>query len=73
MYARVTIDLAEKEHALVVPASAVFAKDDHNWCVVVDGGKAVRKAVTAGIKSGGEVEIVSGLDGRRAGRANRRC
>jgi HlyD family secretion protein len=62
MYARVTIDLAERENALVVPASAIFTQDDRSWCAVIDAGKAVRHAVGIGIKSGNEVEIVSGLD-----------
>ncbi len=64
MYAQVTIDLAEAPNALTVPAGAVVAQDNGTWCFVVDQGKAKRKPVTVGLKSGAEVEIASGLDQR---------
>jgi HlyD family secretion protein len=62
MYAQITIDLAEQPGALTVPAAAVVSQDNGTWCFVVDHGKASRKPVTIGLKSGGEVEIASGLD-----------
>ncbi|MBI3837927.1 MAG: efflux RND transporter periplasmic adaptor subunit [Planctomycetia bacterium] len=62
MYAQVTIDLAEAPNALIVPAAAVVAGDNATWCFVVEDGKAKRKPVFVGLKSGNEVEITSGLD-----------
>ncbi len=63
MYAQVRIDLAERQDAWVVPAAALFNQGDRTWCVVVEDGRAQRKQVIAGLKSEGEVEIRSGLDG----------
>jgi RND family efflux transporter MFP subunit len=63
MYARVTIALAEKPDACVVPASAVISQENRAWCFVVEDDKAVRKTITLGIKSNAEVEIASGLSG----------
>jgi HlyD family secretion protein len=62
MYAQITIDLAEVQNAIVVPAAAVVTQDNATWCFVVKEGKANRKPVTVGLKSGNEVEITSGLD-----------
>ncbi len=63
MYAQVTIDLAERENAVVVPGAAVVIQDNRPWCFVLEEGKAVRKPVVVGIKSADEVEIASGLSG----------
>ena len=63
MYAQVRIELAEQEDAWVLPAGAVFKDADRNWCVTVDGNKAMRRELELGLKSDGEVEIRSGLQG----------
>jgi RND family efflux transporter MFP subunit len=64
MYALVTIDLAERQDAIVVPATAVVTADNGVWCFVVEkSGQAVRKPVTLGLASGNEVEIATGLVG----------
>ncbi len=63
MYAQVEIDLAERPDACVVPLGAVVQQDGRAWCFVVADGKAVRRAVTLGIRSGNEVEIATGLSG----------
>ena len=63
MYAQVNIVLAEKENACIVPAAAVIDQDNGTWCLVAENGKAMRQGVTVGLKSGNEVEIVSGLGG----------
>jgi RND family efflux transporter MFP subunit len=64
MYALVSIVLAERPNALTVPAVAVVTQDNGSWCFVVEQGKAVRKPVGVGLKSGNDVEITSGLDER---------
>jgi RND family efflux transporter MFP subunit len=61
MYAVVSIDLAVHENALTVPTTALVEQDGGSWCFAIENGKAVRKAVTPGLKSANEVEIVSGL------------
>jgi RND family efflux transporter MFP subunit len=63
MYAEVSIHLAETPDALVVPASAVVTQDNQTVCFVVADGKAIRKPVTVGLKSGSEVAIAAGLTG----------
>jgi HlyD family secretion protein len=52
MYAQATIDLAEQQDALVVPAAAVVAQDNATWCLVVDQGRVKRKPVIVGLKIG---------------------
>jgi RND family efflux transporter MFP subunit len=61
MYATVRVVLHEQSDALVLPASALMYADNEDFCYGVENGKIVRRPVTAGIRSGGEVEIVSGL------------
>ncbi|HEX4145229.1 MAG TPA: efflux RND transporter periplasmic adaptor subunit [Pirellulales bacterium] len=63
MYAQVTIVLVEHDDACTLPASAIVSQEDHAWCFVVEDSKAVRRAIALGIKAGGVVEIVSGLEG----------
>jgi RND family efflux transporter MFP subunit len=62
MYATATIELARREGALVVPATAIVRDADGTACMVVAGGKIVRRPVELGLRSGGEIEIVSGVD-----------
>jgi RND family efflux transporter MFP subunit len=62
MYATATIKLAERENAIVVPAAAIVRDAAGAACMIVDGGKIVRSPVELGLRSGGEIEIVSGID-----------
>ncbi len=62
MYATATIELARRESALVVPAAAIVHDDAGPACLVVDDGKVVRSPVELGLRSGSEIEIVSGID-----------
>ncbi len=52
---------AERPNALVVPATALFADAGQSYCSVVAERKIERRAVDIGVRSGGDVEIVSGL------------
>ncbi len=62
MFATVTIQLAEADKALVVPATAIVREADTTSCVIVEGDKAVRRPVQLGLRSGPEIEVVSGLE-----------
>jgi HlyD family secretion protein len=66
MYARVSLEVAVHENALVVPAAAVTTHENRPCVLVARDGKALRKRVVPGIASGDELEIVSGLDGDEA-------
>jgi len=62
MYATATIKLAERENALVVPAAAIVRDASGTACMAVEDGKIVRRPVELGLRSGSEIEIVSGID-----------
>lgn len=62
MYATVVIRLEEHAEALVIPASAVVRDGKATFCCVVRDGVVERRAVEVGMRSGGSVEVLSGLD-----------
>lgn len=62
MYATVTIRLDERPEALVIPVTAVVRDGNAAWCCVVRDGKVERRPVELGLRSGGFVEVRSGLD-----------
>ncbi len=57
MSAETNIVIEQRDNALLVPASAVVG--DAVW--LVDGGRAVRRAVTVGVRAPDRVEIRAGL------------
>jgi HlyD family secretion protein len=58
----VYVDLtAERPDVLTVPAGAVFTEGGQSYCSAVSDGKIDRKPVDLGIRSGADVQIVSGL------------
>lgn len=59
--ARVTLALGAKENVLLVPASALTGGNDAQSLFVIEDGKALRRSVTTGLTSRGQVEIVSGV------------
>lgn len=50
-----------KKEAFVVPASTVVEDDDQHFVEVCEGGKCVRRTVTAGRSHDGQIEILEGL------------
>jgi RND family efflux transporter MFP subunit len=62
MYATVTIQLAERAEGLVIPVTAVVRDGTATTCSVVRDGKVERRPVELGLRSGGFVEVRSGLD-----------
>ena len=66
MYAQVELTVAERANVLSVPKTAVVTKDGQTFCVTVTSdGTILRKSVQTGIRSTTDVEIPSGLDGRK--------
>lgn len=62
MYATVTIQLAERPEGIVIPVTAVVRDAAATVCSVVRDGKIERRPVELGLRSGGFVEVRSGLD-----------
>jgi multidrug efflux pump subunit AcrA (membrane-fusion protein) len=62
MYAMATIELAHRENALTVPATAIVRDGNTTYCYCVENDAAKRCAVQLGIRSGSDVEVISGLD-----------
>ena len=73
MYAYVDVKVAERRNALALPKSAILKQESQFYCYTIDSsGKVVRTSVVTGIQSGAEVEIKSGLEGRRVDHWNER-
>jgi RND family efflux transporter MFP subunit len=62
MYAMATILLDQRDDAFVLPISAIIRDGRQSYCCCVVSGRIKRQAVELGLRSGDEVEIVSGLD-----------
>jgi RND family efflux transporter MFP subunit len=63
MYCYVSIVLGKRPDALVIPATAVMFDQDKASCFVVDNGQIVRRPIKLGLRTGSEMEVVSGLTG----------
>lgn len=61
MYATVTIRLDERNEVLTLPIAAIMRDGDAAFCWLVESGTIVRRPLQLGIRSGGEVEVVSGV------------
>lgn len=61
MFARVRILTAEIVDSLVVPEESIFTVGEDRFVYRIVGGKAERRKVETGQRSGGKVEIASGL------------
>ncbi len=62
MFARVSLVLAQRENALVVPEQAIVPRGDGRYVFRVVEGRAVLTKVETGLRRPGEVEIISGLE-----------
>ena len=62
MYAMATIELAHRENALTVPATAIMHDGNATYCYCVENDTAKRCAVQLGIRSGPDFEVTGGLD-----------
>ncbi len=62
MTVSVDIEVARRPQALVVPAAAVRDADSTQpWVLRVQGGRADKVAVKLGLRSGGQAEVLEGL------------
>lgn len=67
MYAYADLKVAERPEALVLPHAALWTAEDQTYCFLIDeSGRVSRHPVSAGIRAGDEVEIVSGLSGEES-------
>ncbi len=62
MYAMATIELAHRENALTVPATAIVRDGNATYCYCVENDTAKRCSVQLGIRSGPDFEVIGGLD-----------
>ena len=62
MYAKVDIILDERQDVLTLPTTAIVREGSATYCCSVESGKIDRKQIELGLRSGGEVEVRSGID-----------
>ncbi len=63
LFANLEVELSMREHALVVPDSAVLVDQSGSFVWRVDaGGKAMRAPVVVGLRKAARVEITGGLE-----------
>ena len=61
MFARIEVVLLEKPEVLAIPSNAVMENQGERFVYVVEGNKAVRRAIVTGIEQDRFVEIKEGL------------
>jgi multidrug efflux pump subunit AcrA (membrane-fusion protein) len=66
MYAMATIELARRENALTLPATAIVRDGNAIYCYCVENDTAKRRAVQLGIRSGPDFEVIGGLDEQKS-------
>lgn len=66
MFARVSLVLAQRENALVVPEQAIVPRGDGRFVFRVVDGRAVLTKVETGLRRPGEVEVTAGLEAGQA-------
>ncbi len=66
LYAYATVIVEEHKDVLTIPTTAILPEKDKAFCVVVAGGKAVRRTIVTGLSDGTRTEVTSGLEGGEA-------
>ena len=67
MYAKVDILLDQRNDVLTLPMTAIVRDGSGTYCCIVESGKIDRKKIELGLRSGGDVEVLSGLEPRPVG------
>lgn len=62
LFARLSLELEQREDALLVPEQALWPQGDQQFVFRVEEGQAKLVQVETGIRRAGQVEIVSGLE-----------
>lgn len=62
LFARVALQLSQRDDALLVPEQALWPQGEKQFVYVVKAGKAELVEVTTGARENGKVEIVTGLE-----------
>ncbi len=65
MYAMTTIQLDERVNVVTLPVAAIVRDGDQTYCCAVEPGKIVRLPIQLGLRSGNDVEVLSGVDAGR--------
>jgi RND family efflux transporter MFP subunit len=63
MYCYVSIVVAKRPDALVIPTTAVLADQGKQYCLTVADGRITRTPIEIGLRTANEVEVKSGLTG----------
>lgn len=61
LFARVKLVISEKLDAIMVPEQAIVPQGEKLLVYVIEDGKAAIRPVTTGLRTGGRVEILSGV------------
>lgn len=61
MYAKVEILLDQRNNVLTLPLTGIVREGAATYCCCVDAGKIDRRQINLGLRSGGDVEIRSGV------------
>jgi RND family efflux transporter MFP subunit len=65
MYTMVTVLLEQRENVPTVPVTAIVREGDKAYCCVVNSGTIARTPIELGLRSGDEIEVISGLEERQ--------
>jgi HlyD family secretion protein len=61
MYAMATVVLEQRKDVLTLPATAIVREGTASFCCCVEAGKIERRRIELGLRSGNEVEVLSGI------------
>lgn len=61
MYATGVIELDRRDEALTLPATAIMRTGAQAACMVVEGGKVLRRPIDVGLRVGPDIEIIGGV------------
>ncbi|HET6468522.1 MAG TPA: efflux RND transporter periplasmic adaptor subunit [Geminicoccaceae bacterium] len=62
LFARVTVEIAAREDAVLVPEAALVPRQAGPIVYVVEDGRALERPVATGVRRDGEVEVTQGLE-----------